>query len=156
MPNISICYFLAFIGWCIYMICIIQHTGGPQENFCSTFQAQMMHHLGVKGDKPMKKWMLPSHSCCGKNFHNVGPVVGCIVVSQQWVPLHPQQSQVAEMMPHQYTAVVGWMHRWTVELHEKTIIHDQFIYHATTYLGIFSARGSSNKHNYKRIVSFLL
>jgi len=58
IPNISICYFLAFISGSIYMICIIyniQQSGSPQENFCSTFQAQMTHHLGVKGDKPMKK-----------------------------------------------------------------------------------------------------
>ena len=107
--------------------------------------------------KPMKKWMLTSHFCCGKNFHNVVPVVGCIVVSRRWVPLHPQQIQVAEMMPHRYTAVVGWKRRWTAELHKKTIIPDQFIYHATTsYLSVFSARGSSNKHSYKRNVGFLL
>ena len=135
----------------------IQQSGGPQENFCSTFQAQMTRHLGVKGDKPMKKWMLTSHFCCGKNFHNAVPVVGCIVVSQRWVPLHLQQIQVAEMMPHRYTAVVGWKRRWTAELHKKTIIPDQFIYHATTsYLSVFSARGSSNKHSYKRNVGFLL
>jgi hypothetical protein len=86
-----------------------------------TFRTQMAHHLGVKGDyKPMKKWMLTSHhSCCGKNSHNVVPVVGCIVVSRWWVPLHPQQSQVAEMTPHRYTAVAEWKRRWTAELQEK-------------------------------------
>jgi hypothetical protein len=67
----------------------------------------VMQHLRVKGGELMKKWMATSHSCCGKNFLNVVPVGGCTVVSRRWELLHPQQSRVAELMPHWCTAVVG-------------------------------------------------
>ena len=143
-------YWWVYIWW--YVPYNTQHPGGPQENFCSSLQAQVMHHLGVKGGESMKQWMLTSHSCCGNNFRNVVPVGGCTVVSQRWVLLHPQQSQVAELMPLRYTAMVGWMHRWTAELHEKTTIPDQFMCHAITYLSVLFVHDSSKHNYYKRNV----